>query len=75
MPVTIDAYVYILIDANGDRQRAVVNEHNENIMLGGYDNCGKYQQFDSYEAYHLAAWAKPLGMTVKSFPVKIEVPE
>lgn len=62
--VNIDIKVYVLIDARGNHQTTVADECNSNIVIGGYDANGQYQQFES-EGYHLYAWAEKHGF--KSF--------
>jgi hypothetical protein len=62
--VNIDVKVYVLIDARGNHQITVADAFNSNIVIGGYDANGVYQQFES-EGYHLHNWAEAKGF--KSF--------
>ncbi len=59
-------YVYVLVDARGEAHVAVNNDPADDITIGGHDAQGVYQQFDSYEAYHLHGWAEDHGFTIHS---------
>ena len=60
--------VYVLTDANGNKQYRVVDDPSQTMPpIGGYTEQGKYVQYDSYEAWYLADWATEHGMTVECF--------
>jgi hypothetical protein len=65
--------VWVCTDANGDKDYNVVKESNDWITLKGTDSDGRYQQFDSEEAYHSYAWAERNGFKVESFMKEVEV--
>lgn len=72
MKVTV--YWYALVDANHDRMVDVCSDPSDWISVGGVDKSGKYQQFDSTEAYHLQEWANRYGFFVVSGKVEIDLP-
>lgn len=64
-------HIYVLIDANGNKDWQVVREHNDTIRsIGGIGSDGNYHQYDSYEAYYLDDWAKKHGMTTTHHSIK-----
>lgn len=68
-------WIYSLSNANGDTSFSTVNDPGDNICIGVYDNNGVYQQYDSYEAYHLDSFcAKHEGFSYNCAEVEIEVP-
>lgn len=67
----IPIYIYKLVDADGNESFAATTDPGENIRIGGADKNGDYRQFDTTEAYHLSAWAEPLGMKVSVAKVMI----
>ena len=60
--------VYVLTDANGDKQYRVVDDPSQTMPpIGGYTERGVYVQYDSYEAHHIYTWAAQKGLTVECF--------
>lgn len=70
-------YIYTLTDARGVSYVKVVDDSSDNMTIGGYDKEGKYQQFDSYEAYHAYGWAEKHGFKLVSETrsIAVEIPE
>lgn len=70
----IEVYVYILHDAKGGIDWNVVADEGDNISIGGIDNKGNYQQYDSYEALiPRQEWARRCGMRLECVARKITV--
>lgn len=65
-------YGYRLMASDGTRSDWVfVNDPGDNICIGierpfaRNSTIKQYEQFDSYEAYHLDSWAGPRGLVVE----------
>lgn len=69
----VTAWLYSLKHSRGTSY-AVVEEPSANICIGGYDEKGRYHQYDSYEAYHLHNWAEDRGFISNCAEVEIQVP-
>ena len=72
MKVTVT--VLCLVDARGSVSWNVVKDTGDWTRLGGHDNDGKYQQFDSCETYHAYSWADRHGFTLTTAEREIELP-
>lgn len=72
----LTVYVYALANDNGEKSFAVVDDPSSKICIGVRSNDGqRYEQFDSYEAWHVDDWARLRGLKCRSAEVQIEVPE
>jgi hypothetical protein len=67
--ITGEAICYVLIDFRGNVKKYIANDSSENICIGGYDRNGQYQQYDSYEGYHIHSWNEKHGFNIKTFPI------
>lgn len=71
----IEVWVYTLINPqSGEQAFATVNEPSDNICIGVTGLDGKYHQYDSYEAYHMHAWACAKGLVSMCEKVMLPVP-
>ena len=70
----IQAWIYSLKHSKGVSY-SIVNEPSDNLCIGGYDEKGKYHQYDSQEAYHVHEWAHELGFISNCTEIEIEVPK
>lgn len=68
-------HAYWLVDKTGAviSRIEIVNDTGDNICIGAYDANGKYQQFDSCEAYHAHEWALGHGFEVRSQKMSVDV--
>jgi len=72
--MTHKVYWYVVTDAQGERSADVCSDPSDWVCLRGTDVNGKYQQFDSCEAYHLHKWASDHGFKLESGVLAIELP-
>lgn len=67
-------YWYVITDAEGNRSGDVCSDSSDWICVHGTTASGKYQQFDSTEAYHVYRWAEEHGFKVESGEMTIDLP-
>ena len=69
----ISLYIYVMTDAYGSQSSATVQDPSDTICIGGYDTSGVYQQFDSYEAYHIWGWLEGRdGLSVQLYRHRLD---
>ena len=70
----LKAWIYT-VKHNQGTCYTIVNDPSDNTYISGYDEKGKYCQFNSQEAYHLHEWANEHGFISNCAEVEVEVPK
>jgi len=69
----IKLHVYVLTDCRGEKSYDVIKDSSDNIYIYGYDDEGRYHQYDSYEGYHAFTWAETYGFKLECFCKEIDI--
>lgn len=71
-----NVWVYQLRSANGELSTVILDDCSDNLTIGGYDDKGKYVQYDSYEGFYAHGFfaEKHPSMHLECMMIEIDVP-